>query len=1154
MNYSISVTGDCQNTGSGAISLSINGGSPPYIVQWASPNLGTDYNVYFDPLIRTSLNSNFYGVTVVDSTSPNQQILNISIPVSSGVCASILGVQGTTCSLDNGSVTGTSSSNYSTTDFYLYDSNDNFITTQTTNINVSDVIFGGLSAGTYYMKVVDLGGCTGYSQNFIIEDSSPLNFGLYTVPNSSCGGTPIGKIFVTGVTGTPPYSYTWNNGATGNTITGLTSGPYSVTVTDSYGCSTTKGTTVTDVPQIGLGTFTAIQPTCFQADGSFTIQITGGTAPYYYSASTGEVSIQYGTSWTVSGLSAGNYFVQVTDAALCTFVAGTFLTPPQGMSSVSVITSGSTCSSTDGSIQVSVNGGVTPYTYTLIYPNGNTTNISGTNTVQIFPNLSSGTYSVVVQDSSSCSYMEEVTLFATDTFTLSANTTGTTCNISNGIITVEKSVGGVSPFNYSLDGVQNFPNSALSAVTFSNVSSGEHTISVSDAAGCVQTKQIYVGESEALDFSLYSTSCGNGSAGSISSLISSGTPPFTFYWSNNIPTNPQQIQVSGLTADTYTLRIVDALGCSLERFTTINCDKLYVSYETYLMGGGNFTIKGQTKFGLVQMLNQGFNDLTFGKTGCSLLQSVFNLKISVNPSGYTMNENFFTGYTLNSAPSDSLYTNTLKEMLLNVPGVGGVTINPETNQLAINTIPGDNTLTGQKIKVELVIFYDILCDCTIGPDYNFDVTANWNLVGIPPVTNETTFVGWLNSLGATSVNVTAFSLVADRLEATISVDGVKSLDLNDKGVTLVNKVGGFTGLNILDLGNNNITIFDPITPLPTSISVLYLNDNNIVTFNPTIALPVSLVQLYLGGNQIVTFNPTIALPFGLAQLYLGGNQIVTFNPTTALPVTLDQLYLEGNQIVTFNPTIALPTSLRLLSLNSNDIVTFNPTIALPTSLDQLYLADNQIVTFNPTIALPASLSVLDLSINQIVTFNPTIALPTSLTILALADNQIVTFNPTIALPASLTILTLDSNQIVTFNPTIALPTNLSVLSLARNQIVTFNPTIALPTSLSGLYLGFNQIATFNPTIALPTNLNELALGANQIVAFNPTIPLPNSLDILNLTNNLMTTAGYTTSQTWANAQTSFTSLCTVSFTGNVNPISGTNLETILISKNCLVIP
>jgi hypothetical protein len=131
------------------------------------------------------------------------------------------------------------------------------------------------------------------------------------------------------------------------------------------------------------------------------------------------------------------------------------------------------------------------------------------------------------------------------------------------------------------------------------------------------------------------------------------------------------------------------------------------------MGDEDFIIQGQTKFGLVQMLNEGFKDLTIGQTGCNLLQSVFNLKISVNPSGYTMNENFFTGYTLNSAPSDSLYIDTLEEMLLNIPGVGGVTINSETNQSVINTIPGDNTLNGQKIIVELRIVYDILCDCLI---------------------------------------------------------------------------------------------------------------------------------------------------------------------------------------------------------------------------------------------------------------------------------------------------------------------------------------------------------------------------------------------------------------------------------------------------------
>jgi|694.fasta_scaffold07203_3 hypothetical protein len=716
MNYNVLVTGDCQSNSSGAIALSINGGSEPYTVQWVTPNLGTDVITAPQQSIRASLSSGTYLVTVNDSTLPVNQVLNINIPVSSGVCASILGVQGTTCSLDNGSVTGTSSSNFSTTQFYLYDSNDNNITAQSTNINVNDVIFSTLSAGTYYMKVVDIGGCTGYSQNFIIEDSTPLDFGIYNVPNSSCGGTPIGKLFVTGVTGSPPYSYIWSNGATGSTITGLTSGAYSVTVTDSLGCSQTEGVNVVDVPQVGLGTFTSNPPSCFAADGSITIQITGGTAPYYYSASTGAVTIQYGTSWTLSGLSPGFYSIQVTDAALCSFVAGTVLTSPQGMTSVNVSSIGSTCSSSDGSIQVSVIGGVTPYTYTIIYPNGNTSNFSGTQTVQIFPGLSSGTYSVAVQDSSSCYFMEEVTLFATDTYTISTETTGTTCNQNNGSILVTRTEGGVSPYDFSLDGVQNILNTNLSAVTFTNVSSGQHTVSVTDAAGCVQTSQVYVNTSDPLDFTLYSTSCGNGTEGTLTALISSGTPPFTFNWSANVPGNPQDIEVSNLSAGTYNLSITDSNGCTLDRSTTINCDALYVSYQTYVMGGEDFTIQSQSKFGLLQMLNEGFNDLTSNESGCTLNNAVFGIKISVNPSGFTTSENFFTGTTLTSVPTDSLYYDTLTSLLLTVPGIGGVVIDDENNQITISTIPDDFRLNGQRIIVELTIVYDILCEC---PTYSF---------------------------------------------------------------------------------------------------------------------------------------------------------------------------------------------------------------------------------------------------------------------------------------------------------------------------------------------------------------------------------------------------------------------------------------------------
>lgn len=705
-DYNILLTGDCQNTNSGAIEVYLTGGTSPYTVEWISPNLGTDV-VTTLPSIRTSLSADTYGLRVNDSTLPINLEFYINIPVSSGVCATILGVQGTTCSFDNGSVTGSSSSLYSSTNFYLYNSNDIYLTSAITNTN--NVVFTNLTAGTYYMVVEDLGGCTGYSPNFIVESSDTLNYGLYVVPNSSCGGTPMGKIMVTGVTGTPPYTYNWSNGATGSTVTGLTSGTYSVSVTDYYGCVTTQSATIVDVPQIGLGLFTATQPTCFSSDGVLTIQITGGTAPYYYSASTGNVQIQYGTSWTLSGLSSGNYSFQVTDAALCTFVASTTLTQPLGITSVNITTAGSTCSTNDGSIQVSVFGGTSPYIYTLIYPNGNTTNISNSLTTQIFSNLSSGTYTVAVQDAIGCAYMDEITLIATNLYTISTEVTGTTCNQNNGVIYVEVSAGATSPYNYSLDGLQNILNSTLSAITFTNVSAGQHTVSVTDATGCVQTTQVYVSESDPLDFTLYSTSCGNGSDGTLTALISTGTPPFNFNWSSNVPNNPQQIQITGLTAGTYSLTVVDSIGCSLARTTNIDCQTQYVSYQTYVMGGEQFSIQSQTKYGLLQMLNEGFNDLTSGGTSCDLISSVFGVKVSVQPLGLTTSQNFFTGTTLVSAPSDNLYYDTVKDLLLTIPGVGDVTIDSLNNQIIISTKPGDNTLNGQEIIVELTIVYDIMC-------------------------------------------------------------------------------------------------------------------------------------------------------------------------------------------------------------------------------------------------------------------------------------------------------------------------------------------------------------------------------------------------------------------------------------------------------------
>ena len=286
LNYNVAVTGDCSNNNSGALNLYVSAGSPPYTVQFISPSYASQI-ITTGPASLAGLASNVYQIRVNDSSLPTNNEILINVPISSGVCGSITAVQNTTCGINNGAVTGSSTSLYSSTDFFLYDVNDNYI--KSANTTTNSAVFGELSAGTYYLGVRDLGGCTAFTPTFIVEESEILNYGLYVVPNSSCGGSPIGKIFVTGQTGLAPFTYLWNNGQTGSTITGLTSGLYSVTVTDGYGCTLSKSGTITNVNPIGLGLFTATSPTCLQSNGVIDMTITGGTEPFYYSASTGDV-------------------------------------------------------------------------------------------------------------------------------------------------------------------------------------------------------------------------------------------------------------------------------------------------------------------------------------------------------------------------------------------------------------------------------------------------------------------------------------------------------------------------------------------------------------------------------------------------------------------------------------------------------------------------------------------------------------------------------------------------------------------------------------------------------------------------------------------------------------------------------------------------
>jgi len=704
-SYLISITGDCSNGNNGVISILPTGGTAPYSVEWINPYLGSD-TVSLQPSVRTGLSASTYALRINDSTLPVNSEFIVNIPVSDGVCASIVSVANTTCQLDNGSVTAQTDSSYSSTNFYLYDSSSNYITSAITAL--STVVFNSLSAGTYYVVAQDLGGCTGQTQYFVIQESNVFDYGLYVVPNAACGASPIGKIFVTGQTGTPPYTYIWNTGQVTSSITGLTAGNYSVTVTDYYGCNVTKEATVGQVDPVGFGSWSAQTPSCFGNNGILSLTVTGGTAPYYYSASTGYIEISYSQTFLLENLSPGDYSIQVTDAGLCSFIASTQLLAPSSFSSVQVTGTNSTCNASNGSITITVTNGTFPFTYTLVYPTGDSQIISSNLTSYVFQNLSGGTYDVFVEDATSCSYNQSVTIVTENKFTISTSTVPSTGGLNNAQITVTKSSGGTAPFDYSLDDNVDIIDTVASAITFTNVSQGYHNVKVTDADGCVQSQGVFIEYSTPLVFSLYTVSCNTGADGKITAFISSGTPPFVFNWSNNVVGNPQEISITGLTAGTYSLTITDASGVSSTRTTEITCQELYASYQIYVMGSEEFQIETGTKCGLLQLMNEGFQDLTNTNQTCNLITATFQTKVSVEPMGTVITNNFFTATTINQAPADNLWYDSITSLVSSIAGVSSVSIDPFTNQITIQTNEG-SSIQNQQISVELVIIYDIIC-------------------------------------------------------------------------------------------------------------------------------------------------------------------------------------------------------------------------------------------------------------------------------------------------------------------------------------------------------------------------------------------------------------------------------------------------------------
>lgn len=706
LSYTSSITGDCSNLNLGAFTININGEAPDYTIQWLSPHSGTtSLGAGVTAYTQTNLSAGTYSFNIIDSCIPDNTVLPVNIYISSGTCVSITDIKNTVCDANNGSLTATTSNFYGNSIFELYNEITGLISTQYPGTN--SYVFNNIPSGTYYVIANDGGGCTGKSESVIIKNSSNLSFGLYKVDNAGCS-VDSGKIFITGLTGTPPYTYLWSNGSIEDNISGLTEGTYSVTVTDSSKCSISNTTVINVVPKVALGALYLTQPSCFTADGEIQIVIVGGTPPFYYLGSNGVTNISFDRTVTFTGLGPGGFTIQVTDAGLCNFTTSTRMLTPKGMSTVSVGVSNSKCNDFSGVIgPINIFGGTSPYTYILTDSSGKINSETIYSTTWSFDGLSADTYTLSITDNGGCTFTSAYTINNQVLFGLTVSTTGTTCDSNDGSVYLEITSGGTPPYIYQINGF--VITTTLTSYTFNNLVSGNYTASVTDNTYCKQSTLFTIDNSNTIDFHLLGIDSTNND-GSLTAFITNGAPPFTLYF-NGDTVGTTVMTIPDLPPGNYDVRIVDSDGCSKRKSLPIFGTKRYESTGIYTICDAkvlNQPITIQT--GPKQLLNEGYNELISENplyTNCVLSAATFQVLVTAGTfSDYSV---FYTSYGLLDYPSDELLYDTIQSLLEGSPQIGNVDMNPITNTIVVTTNCDLESLVNTNLNVVIRIDYDIRC-------------------------------------------------------------------------------------------------------------------------------------------------------------------------------------------------------------------------------------------------------------------------------------------------------------------------------------------------------------------------------------------------------------------------------------------------------------
>lgn len=266
----------------------------------------------------------------------------------------------------------------------------------------------GLRAGTVSVTVTDANLCT-HTRSITLMQPAELILTMAVDSNASCNGGADGGLTVSLTGGTPSYSYNWSNAQqllntnqTSHTISGLTVGIYTVSVTDSKNCI--KQITRQIVERAGPQETVApviVQPTCDRANGAISVNVTTSDPPLTYSWSH-NLSLN---SNVADNLPEGNYTVTITDGAACDTVMSFPLSEIPGPAVVANVTKHSYCDDFDGHAEAVVTSGTPPFRYLWVDAAGNTVS-TATNVTGLVP----GNYTLSVTDFYDCPAQDAFTI------------------------------------------------------------------------------------------------------------------------------------------------------------------------------------------------------------------------------------------------------------------------------------------------------------------------------------------------------------------------------------------------------------------------------------------------------------------------------------------------------------------------------------------------------------------------------------------------------------------------------------------------------------------------------------------------------------------------------------------------------------------------